>query len=84
MVHGNCNHAMTECNIIFRNAKWFKFNDTDGKNKCNSNSDEVCHHYTKQELNNIIDKSVKNAHKISCCHHHKEEEANAINQFKTL
>eukprot|EP00957_Ditylum_brightwellii_P010672 808268-Ditylum_brightwellii.AAC.1 len=48
-----------KCNVIQRQAKQFKSHDADNKIKHNKNSDETCHHYSKQDLNAIIRESVK-------------------------
>eukprot|EP00957_Ditylum_brightwellii_P053795 4075408-Ditylum_brightwellii.AAC.1 len=84
LVHSNCGHMTNKCNAIYRSDKRHKSNDMEGKTKCNSNSDEKCYHYTKEELNAIISNHAKNNINKSHCNLCDEEEANAIAWFIAL
>eukprot|EP00957_Ditylum_brightwellii_P048842 3705908-Ditylum_brightwellii.AAC.1 len=75
---------MNKCSVMCRNIKHFKPDDTDGNNKHNNNSNEMCHHYSKQDLNITIGKSIKDTIKKLHHHHYNEKEVNDIDKFKAL
>eukprot|EP00957_Ditylum_brightwellii_P130599 9962532-Ditylum_brightwellii.AAC.1 len=68
MLHGNCTHTTNKCKALKESA----------------NPIECNQHYSKEELNNIIGKSIKTALKKECCNCACTEEYNAINDFYTL
>eukprot|EP00957_Ditylum_brightwellii_P201959 15327960-Ditylum_brightwellii.AAC.1 len=72
--------------MMQKQANQLKSDDTDGKPKCNKKFDKNHHYYSKQDLNTIIVKSIKDILKKTCHHQcdNNDKEENAINKFDGL
>eukprot|EP00957_Ditylum_brightwellii_P152369 11599631-Ditylum_brightwellii.AAC.1 len=76
-----CSHLTNEYNIIKNAAQCHEGKDG---NWHDSNSSKGCKQYSKQELNGIVSKIIKEVLKKACCKPCDQQEANAINQFDAL